>query len=102
RRGHTRFSRDWSSDVCSSDLFNFAISSSCSRVNFATFSVFGRLLPLVMPAAFLSSTLAGGVLVINVKLLSAYTVMTTGIGMPCRPEERRVGMELVKYVEIHV
>src|SRR5690606_41148159 len=25
RRRHTRFSRDWSSDVCSSDLFHFAI-----------------------------------------------------------------------------
>src|SRR5690606_40960464 len=24
RRRHTRFSRDWSSDVCSSDLFMFA------------------------------------------------------------------------------
>src|SRR5690606_39831383 len=23
RRRHTRFSRDWSSDVCSSDLFNY-------------------------------------------------------------------------------
>src|SRR5690606_39609011 len=26
RRRHTRFSRDWSSDVCSSDLFPFRIS----------------------------------------------------------------------------
>src|SRR5690606_40827270 len=25
RRRHTRFSRDWSSDVCSSDLFDFKI-----------------------------------------------------------------------------
>src|SRR5690606_40867859 len=28
RRRHTRFSRDWSSDVCSSDLFNTYESSS--------------------------------------------------------------------------
>src|SRR5690606_34632627 len=27
RRRHTRFSRDWSSDVCSSDLFGFCVSS---------------------------------------------------------------------------
>src|SRR5690606_39891677 len=25
RRGHTRFSRDWSSDVCSSDLFHMVL-----------------------------------------------------------------------------
>src|SRR5690606_40883185 len=29
RRRHTRFSRDWSSDVCSSDLDTTAKSSSC-------------------------------------------------------------------------
>ena len=35
-----------------------------------------------MPQAFLMSRAAGGVLVMKVKLLSEYTVMTTGIIMP--------------------
>src|SRR5690606_14055722 len=32
RRRHTRFSRDWSSDVCSSDLALVAITASCAFV----------------------------------------------------------------------
>src|SRR5690606_40118898 len=31
RRRHTRFSRDWSSDVCSSDLFNYSSLSNTSE-----------------------------------------------------------------------
>src|SRR5690606_39507814 len=31
RRRHTRFSRDWSSDVCSSDLLPPAFQESCER-----------------------------------------------------------------------
>src|SRR5690606_39534762 len=33
RRRHTRFSRDWSSDVCSSDLDGGRIRSKCLRLN---------------------------------------------------------------------
>src|SRR5690606_39620803 len=43
RRRHTRFSRDWSSDVCSSDL---GLSASNSSVNFSFVNSFtNQLLP---------------------------------------------------------
>ena len=42
----------------------------------------GLLLPLSTFDAFLISTVAGGVFMMNVKLLSAYAVMITGIGRP--------------------
>src|SRR6478736_894190 len=35
-----------------------------------------------MPAAFFSSTVAGGVFMMNVKLRSLYTEITTGTGIP--------------------
>ena len=54
-----------------SGSFTFAISSTCLRVIFPTLSVCGRGLPDSMPAAFLISTVVGGVLMTNVKLLSA-------------------------------
>ena len=43
---------------------------------------FGWPLPFSMPAAFFSSTVAGGVFMMNVKLRSLYTEITTGTGMP--------------------
>jgi hypothetical protein len=42
----------------------------------------GFWLPFSTFAAFLMSTVAGGVFMMNVKLLSAYAVITTGIGRP--------------------
>jgi hypothetical protein len=39
-------------------------------------------LPLSIFAAFLMSTVAGGVFMMKVKLLSAYAVITTGTGRP--------------------
>ena len=59
-----------------------AISSSCARVTTPFLSRFGVALPLSMPSAFFSSTEAGGVFLMKVKLLSAYTVITTGTGTP--------------------
>lgn len=47
-----------------------------------TLSVCGLLEPLSTFAAFLIRTVAGGVFITNVKLLSAYAVMTTGTGRP--------------------
>ena len=60
----------------------FAISSACARVSLPTLSVCGFDEPLSTFAAFLISTVAGGVFITNVKLLSAYAVITTGIGRP--------------------
>ena len=45
----------------------------------ATFSLLGLPEAVLMPAAFLIRTAAGGVLVMKLKERSAYTVMTTGI-----------------------
>ncbi|MNH37628.1 hypothetical protein D3C79_985520 [compost metagenome] len=47
-----------------------------------TLSVWGFGEPLVMPAAFLISTVAGGDFITKVKLLSAKAVITTGTGRP--------------------
>ena len=65
-----------------SDSFALTMSSSCLRVTLPTFSVFGRLEPEVRPAAFLSSTVAGVLLVMKVKVRSEYAVMITGVGRP--------------------
>ena len=59
-----------------------AISSACARVSLPTLSEWGFGLPLSTFAAFLMRTVAGGVFMMNVKLLSAYAVITTGIGRP--------------------
>ncbi len=45
----------------------------------ATFVLLGTPDPDLSPQAFFNKTAAGGVLVIKLKLLSAYTVITTGI-----------------------
>src|ERR1051325_3070808 len=62
--------------------FNFTISMTCFLVTLPTLSLLGALAPEAMPAAFLSSTEAGGDLVIKVNDLSWKTVMTTGMIMP--------------------
>jgi hypothetical protein len=50
--------------------FSFTISSTCWRVTFPTFSLFGTFDPDAIPAAYLSSAEAGGDLVMNVNDLS--------------------------------
>src|SRR5690606_40477882 len=72
RRRHTRFSRDWSSDVCSSDLWSTRTLSQPSSI--ASFSV--ALLSASRVACFFCSRRPFGV---------ASVVM--------RSEERRVGKE---------
>src|SRR5262245_47947975 len=54
-----------------SGIFTLAISSTCFLVILPTLSVCGRGLPDSMPAAFLISTVVGGVLMMKLKLLSA-------------------------------
>src|ERR1039457_375822 len=65
-----------------SGIFFWAISLTWSLVSFPTLFLFGVLEPLARPMAFLMSTAAGGVLVINVNDLSAKTVITTGVIVP--------------------
>src|SRR5690606_12186948 len=59
-----------SAAVRSGDLV-LAISSACARVSVPTLSRFGRAEPFCTPEAFLIRTVAGGVFMMNVKLLSA-------------------------------
>src|SRR5690606_40670832 len=81
RRRHTRFSRDWSSDVCSSDLIHNAGSSGCTgfkdgSVTTCTFS------------------LAVQVYCFPFRGLIARTVVPSRvITIRFRSEERRVGKE---------
>src|SRR5207247_3060585 len=49
-----------------SGCLTFAISSACARVSFPTLSELGLALPLSTFAAFLISTVAGGVFMMNV------------------------------------
>ena len=62
-----------------SGIFNSAISCTFAFEIVATFSLFGTAEPLLILHAFLINTAAGGVFVIKLKLLSAYTVITTGM-----------------------
>src|ERR1700754_2625571 len=59
-----------------------AISSSWARVILPTLSELGLEEPLSSLTAFLIRTVAGGVLMMKVKLLSAKAVITTGSGSP--------------------
>eukprot|EP01034_Spumella_vulgaris_P010467 gene10468-13280_t len=60
----------------------FAISSSCARVILPTLVFNGFEEPFSSLIAFLIKVVAGGVLMMKVKLLSAKAVMTTGNGRP--------------------
>src|SRR5690606_40227984 len=78
RRRHTRFSRDWSSDVCSSDLGTFQdlVYSKVSHI------AFQRILPDITIAAM--------------QLKGFVHHVKTGVGgeaLGHRSEERRVGKE---------
>src|SRR5690606_41083149 len=74
RRRHTRFSRDWSSDVCSSDLSSVPTSSA--------------------PASIATSmTLSSGVPGANRNWPQCLNWNATEPSVPRRSEERRVGKE---------
>src|SRR5690606_39468440 len=87
RRRHTRFSRDWSSDVCSSDLMNFAERNdvrSAKGVKIGMVSPDGRAGMVQHAAQFAEAGIP--------------FVFDPGQGMPMfngeeRSEERRVGKE---------
>ena len=66
-----------------SGIFNSAISRTWSEDTTPMWSLLGTPDPLGSPAARKSSTAAGGVLVINEKVRSAYTVIITGMIKPC-------------------
>src|SRR5438270_457854 len=61
---------------------SWAISRTCCRLTLPTFSLLGLPEPFSIPAAFLSRTDVGGVLVTKMKLRSSKMVMATGITCP--------------------
>src|SRR5687768_5571111 len=65
-----------------SGILALAISSAWARVILPTLSVRGRGLPFSIFAALRMRTLAGGVFMMKVKLLSWNAVITTGTGNP--------------------
>src|SRR5690606_39521910 len=85
RRRHTRFSRDWSSDVCSSDLFVFASSTNASPYA----SVTNSLSSLVIG---LPSDLFLGIWIFPTPSFSESLIIAS-VSSVNRSEERRVGKE---------
>src|SRR5690606_40944256 len=93
RRRHTRFSRDWSSDVCSSDLTDIELLGQKLGASLAAFEQrSGQRLKLWFePGKFLVSE--SGYLVAAVNVIKE-TPSTTFAGLNTgRSEERRVGKE---------
>ena len=62
-----------------SGIFNSAIFCSSALLMVATLVLLGTAEPDFSLQAFFNRTAAGGVLVMKLKLLSAYTVITTGM-----------------------
>src|SRR5690606_40048073 len=75
RRRHTRFSRDWSSDVCSSDLASALLAGLLTLI-FVSFIALIFALPFVVFSRYFKAS--------ALKLLLVF---------PLRSEERRVGKE---------
>src|SRR5690606_39863705 len=83
RRRHTRFSRDWSSDVCSSDLMKNAVSNGIRGViNFVR----------GLPGKIVSALGNLGSLLVNAGK-SIINGLLNGLKSAVRSEERRVGKE---------
>src|SRR5690606_40379201 len=91
RRRHTRFSRDWSSDVCSSDL---AVAANPNLRLLVVESAYGQLLALVKAELYgftnaIDTLLKPGVGITAEEIMAAVTARTPKE----RSEERRVGKE---------
>src|SRR5690606_40453229 len=90
RRRHTRFSRDWSSDVCSSDLAE----SGLEAVHLGAEGVFaggfgGQFLATLDPVEF-DDALEQPVALVDIVLHAVGNLVPA---RPARSEERRVGKE---------
>src|SRR5690606_39595052 len=93
-RRHTRFSRDWSSDVCSSDLVAFQVRAVTSLAGRPRAGKDARARPLMPPEPEL---LVAGVNDTHLCLLNKYPVLDHHALIVTRTfersEERRVGRE---------
>src|SRR5207253_8545030 len=86
RRRHTRWPRDWSSDVCSSDLVNTA-NTVTAKSHSAAVDI--KILPTPTLGGVLQSTPLVEIIVGEANAKATYDRLT---GKP-RSEERRVGKE---------
>src|SRR5690606_39762697 len=89
RRRHTRFSRDWSSDVCSSDLavlarFTFDVAAFFLTTGFLAVLFF----TVVLAAAFLAVAFLAVVFFTTAFFTAAFPAVAF---FAARSEERRVG-----------
>src|SRR5690606_40792780 len=94
RRRHTRFSRDWSSDVCSSDLMasmKICTAQLCFGGNAALFGLHD--LPAIVVAAAANAMRA-----FELKAIRARHIAYGRKRVELRSEERRVGKERRKRV----
>src|SRR5690606_39808121 len=92
RRRHTRFSRDWSSDVCSSDLGRLLGFLLVGTIFVLIFARAAR----TVASALDADPLAGmglGLLWLLFVPVAIFAAFVTVIGIPLRSEERRVGNE---------
>src|SRR5690606_40214219 len=94
RRRHTRFSRDWSSDVCSSDLLVVAGAPACRRLRAGALELQTEYLLLADPTADLFLNIIeqpGGA----IHLAWIFDPARLDDGETARSEERRVGKECI-------
>src|SRR5699024_11758465 len=88
RRRHTRSKRDWSSDVCSSDLLYIT----------AMLALDGPVVPVLAIAGLASMSLpigvgGWGIREISVSIVAAGAAVSVDAAVSTRSEERRVGKE---------
>src|SRR5690606_40197378 len=88
RRRHTRFSRDWSSDVCSSDLFNLPTDQLFGIHSVVIIVGFFGLTALSFEQAFIQVI---GSLLGFIGLSVLLTMIQSRMRVNPRSEERRVG-----------
>src|SRR5690606_40965773 len=93
RRRHTRFSRDWSSDVCSSDLTYLVVMTLVPLLgSFITEPAAMTLGALVLASSLFSRGISTRLRYASLGLLFV-NVSIGGTLTPFRSEERRVGKE---------
>src|SRR5207253_5974425 len=91
RRRHTRWPRDWSSDVCSSDLGRVFLKGARIRYAGAVVGLIGQV--AVGVVSLRAGVIAGGAITAACGIFAIVSMPETGFRRRPRSEERRVGKE---------